>query len=498
MSLPPNIMDITLRDYQESAVTAALSFLNRKVNPLVIAPTGAGKTVIASAIMKRWQIANGGRRVFFVAHRKELIEQAEATLIKNGVNAKCLSVFGSKFDGITEDEKANSLVVFDEAHHALAQSWKDFNAVFTGMRVAITATPDRMDRQRLEEVGFELAYEIAIRTLIEAGHLVKPLAQKMKVEMSMIRMKGYDDALEAIADSVVEEMKRWDRKRAIAFMPTVECSERFVACLRSRGITAGHVDGTSGYLRKSIVERYRAGEIQVLCNVNLFTEGFDAPETDTVILLRPTQSRALWVQMIGRGLRKAEGKTDCLILDPMWISGENSFTPADAFTVHPMAKGKEIPDSHDPLGAAEMADRDAEQSMLKRIAIEEKRSQAKEAKELGLVDLSVACACFGFILPDPALSTPMSEAQKLELARFKVYARGLSVDQASWMISRLKARERLGLATVKQIRKLRQFGLANVTNFTIEQASKAISSDWRMKPSYPNKNISTVFTFKNK
>ena len=78
-------MNVTLRDYQESAVNAALSFLSRKVNPLVIAPTGAGKTVIASAILKRWQIANGNIRVFFVAHRKELIEQAEATLINNGV-----------------------------------------------------------------------------------------------------------------------------------------------------------------------------------------------------------------------------------------------------------------------------------------------------------------------------------------------------------------------------------------------------------------------------
>jgi superfamily II DNA or RNA helicase len=473
-------MELKLRDYQEAAVTAALSHLAKGVNPLVIAPTGAGKTVIASSIMHRWQ-AGTNRKCFFVAHRKELIDQAAATMIRAGVVGEALSVFSADFDHISAEDKATALVVFDEAHHAVASSWAKFNSVFTGPKVAVTATPDRLDRQRLETVGFETAYEIAIRTLIEQGHLVRPMAQKMPVEMSLIRLRGYEDALEAVADSIVTELNRWDRKKAIAFLPDVDSSLRLVAHLRQRGIEAGHADGSTGKFRAGTVEAFKSGDLRVLCNVNLFTEGFDAPETDCVILLRPTQSRALWCQMIGRGLRTAPGKTDCLILDPMWISGENSFTPADAFTVHPQAKSAQIQGSHDPLEAAQGCDRQAEEAMLRRIAAEEQRSATKEAKELGLVDLSVACAVFGFVLPAATSDSSMFHYQSTELARYGVYARGMTADQADWMIARLKAREALNLATVKQVRKLQQFGVRGAERLSKDSASKAIASDWRMQ-----------------
>lgn len=473
-------MELKLRDYQEAAVTAALSFVAKAVNPLVIAPTGAGKTVIASSIMLRWQTGTN-RKCFFVAHRKELIDQAKATMDRFGVRGEALSVFSADFDHISAEDKASALVVFDEAHHAVASSWAKFNAVFTGPKVAVTATPDRLDRQKLETVGFVPAYEIAIRTLIEQGHLVRPMAQKMPVEMSLIRLRGYDDALEAVADSIVTELNRWDRKKAICFLPEVDTSVRLVALLRQRGVEAGHADGSTGKFRAGTVEAFKNGELRVLCNVNLFTEGFDAPDTDCVILLRPTQSRALWCQMIGRGLRTAPGKTDCLILDPMWISGENSFTPADAFTVHPQAKSAPIDGSHDPLDAAEGCDRQAEESMLRRIAAEEQRSSTKEAKELGLVDLSVACAVFGFVLPAPTSESSMFGYQASELARHGVHARGMTADQADWMIARLKAREALNLATVKQVRKLQQFGVRGAERLSKDSASKAISSDWRMQ-----------------
>jgi len=475
---------MNLRDYQESAVTAAIGHLAKGVNPLVIAPTGAGKTVISAEIIKRWQAANPGKLAVFVAHRKELIDQAAATIARFSIsNVKCLSIFAGDWD-VSEDDRKTALVVFDEAHHAVAASWNAFSSIFTGPKVAVTATPDRMDRQKLEDVGFVQAYEIAIRTLIEAGHLVRPLACKMPVELSLVRIRGYDDALEAIADAVIAEVARWDRKRIIAFLPDVDSSERFAALLRARGLEAADVDGKMNtYNRQRLVGLYKTGEIKCLCNVNLFTEGFDAPETDCVVLLRPTQSRALWCQMIGRGLRTAPGKTDCLILDPMWISGENSFQPADAFTLHPYARAKkpDVAESTDVLSEAEVLDRDAESAMLARIAQEEKRSEAKEAKELGLIDLSVAAACFGFVLPAATSEQPMTAGQKATLELFKVYAgRGVTMEQAAWMISRLKARQALGLATVKQVRKLRQFGVKNAWNLTMVQASASISNDWRM------------------
>jgi hypothetical protein len=165
----------------------------------------------------------------------------------------------------------------------------------------------------------------------------------------------------------------------------------------------------------------------------------------------------------------------------MWISGENSFTPADAFTVHPMAKSAAIHGGHDPLDAAEACDRHAEEGMLRRIAAEEQRSATKEAKELGLVDLSVACAVFGFVLPAPTTESAMFGYQASELSRYGVHARGMTSDQAEWMIARLKAREALNLATLKQVRKLQQFGVRGAERLSKESASKAISSDWRMQ-----------------
>jgi hypothetical protein len=119
--------------------------------------------------------------------------------------------------------------------------------------------------------------------------------------------------------------------------------------------------------------------------------------------------------------------------------------------------------------------------MLRRIAAEEQRSATKEAKELGLVDLSVACAVFGFVLPAPTSESSMFGYQASELARHGVFARGMTADQADWMIARLKAREALNLATLKQVRKLQQFGVRGAERLTKDSASKAIGSDWRMQ-----------------
>jgi len=142
---------------------------------------------------------------------------------------------------------------------------------------------------------------------------------------------------------------------------------------------------------------------------------------------------------------------------------------------------RQVEGSHDILGAAEMADRDAEQNILARIAAEEKRSAAKEAREKGCIDLSVACSCFGLILPPVESQTPATASQKAELERFKVYAGGeVTTEQASWMLSRLYFRQRCGLATPKQVRKLIQFGFKNAERMTFEQAGHSISNDWRM------------------
>lgn len=475
-------MDIQLRDYQEAAVKDCLLSLSRNVNPLLVAPTGAGKTVMAAAIMKRWQDEHE-HEVYFFAHRRELLEQAQATLDRFGIRGQVLSVFKEDYD-VDPDKVSQSLCVFDEAHHAVANCWLRAQHYFRGPKVAITATPDRMDRRLLSDAGFVNCHEICIRDLIAKGYLVKPMAQKLGVWICDNILASRDEAIDQVAKCVVDEIARYERKRTMIFLPDVETSQRFNVALRKLGMNSAHLDGGSGRLREFTVKNFKAGQVDILCNVQLFTEGFDCPEVDCVVLLRETRSRALWSQMIGRGLRPAPGKSDCLILDPMWVSGIHSLVPADAFTTHDEAACKPRLGMSDPLADAEFEDRDREAEFLKRLKAAEAKKEAKEAKERGLIDLSLAQPILG-LTPPPKQDddTPIEDWQVRQLEKYQIYApSGLTYWQAQWMIHAMQKRQQAGLATLKQVKKLRQFGHRNAAYYTLTQASHAIGSDWRINP----------------
>jgi superfamily II DNA or RNA helicase len=473
-------MEVKLRDYQETAVDACLLFLSQKVNPLLVAPTGAGKTVIAASIMKKWQDEHG-HPVFFFAHRRELIKQAEDMMEAFGIVGKVYSVFQQDYEVNIEDVK-HSLCVFDEAHHAVASCWLRAQHYFQGPKVAITATPDRMDKQELDKAGFTLCHEIAIRKLIDDGHLVRPMAQKLGVFICDNILASRDDAIEQVAKCVIDELARYDRKRTMVFLPDVSTSESFNIALRKLGMNSAHLDGGSGKLREITVKKFKAGEIDILCNVQLFTEGFDCPEIDCVVLLRETKSRALWSQMIGRGLRKSPGKTDCLILDPMWVSGIHSLCPADAFTTHEDSLCKPSLGLSNPLDEAMVEDRNREEDFLKRLKAAEDAKEAKDAKERGLIDLSVAKPLLGLTPPPIEEGDELcNEIQAKQLEKYNIYIpKSITSIQADWLIHTMRERQQRGMASLKQVRKLRQFGHRNAAYYTLTQASKAIGSDWRI------------------
>lgn len=444
---------------------------------MLIAPTGAGKTVMACEMMRRWQTQTG-RVCYFFAHREELLIQAKAAMDRFGVQGDALSVFKKDFSGFQGE---GALCVFDEAHHAVATSWKNVSERFTGPKVAITATPDRLDNQRLDAVGFTQVHQIEIQRLIKEGYLVRPMAYKLPISICDNIIENYDDAIEAVAKSVVEQFVRYGRNRAMVFLPSVECSRRFSNELRKLGYDSSHLDGTSGKIRGMSVEAFKAGQTKFMCNVALFTEGFDCPEVDCVVLLRETKSRALWSQMIGRGLRSAPGKSNCLILDPMWVSGTHTLSPSDAFTQHPDARCNQSNGMYDPLGEAEMSDQDAEAKLIEKIKRIEREEERIEAKERGLLDLSVVTPLFGFTPPPATINEVMTSVQKNILERYQIYAPSdLPWEHATYIINQMQSRERLKLATAKQVRKLRQFGHRKANTYTFEQASKAIASDWRI------------------
>jgi superfamily II DNA or RNA helicase len=469
---------VKLRDYQQDAVKSVLLSLSHGHSPLLVAPTGSGKTVMAGAIMKDWQTKTG-KPVFFFAHREELLEQAERMMKQFKLSGKCISIFSRQID-LTPEDKASGLCVFDEAHHAVATSWLTIQEQFTGPKVAITATPDRMDRQKLDEAGFSLCHEIYIRDLIKRGYLVRPMAQKLAVTLADFTLLTDDAVLEQVARNVLDELARYSRKRTIVFLPDVDTSRRFSMALNKTGLNSVHLDGQSGKERERFVADFKRGDLDCICNVNLFTEGFDCPEIDCVILLRSTQSRPLWCQMIGRGLRSAPDKKDCLILDPFWVSGEHALTAADAFTAHQDAKCTAKAGFSDPLMDADREDEQAENRLLANLKRLDNKKNAKDARARGLIDLSIVTPLLG-LTPPPALEGDalMTESQSRRLEQNQIYApEGTTSAQAEWMIRKMT--ERNGLATIRQVRKLRQFGHRNPQLYSFSQASQAIGNDWRI------------------
>jgi superfamily II DNA or RNA helicase len=347
---------LELRDYQERALGNIEQAEREGVRrPLVVHPTGTGKTVVLSAAVKRRKPK--GRSLIMV-HRDELAGQ---TIEKIGWQAPELStglvkaesnevgadvVIASVQTGHRDNRLAQILgsqarygafgtIIVDEAHHAPAPSW---TKMLTGLgafnphgplAVGFTATPER-DNGKTLGVWEKVVDYMSIREAIYKGYLVPILPAvvvETRMDMTQVR-KGRDGdlsggdlgreledsgAIDQMADAVLEHAA--DRK-GVAFLPTVRTSELLAAELRARGIRAEHVDGeTEGEERKAILRRLKTGETQWVTNCAVLTEGFDEPSISCVLVGRPTKFHGLYVQMVGRGTRLFPGKTDLLVID---------------------------------------------------------------------------------------------------------------------------------------------------------------------------------------
>jgi ATP-dependent helicase IRC3 len=346
------------RDYQESALAAIETAEREGVRrPLVVHPTGTGKTVTFShAIARR---AERGRAVVLV-HREELAQQARNKLamiapelrtgiVKADLNEVDADVVIASVPTVQRDNRLAELVeagrrspfgtiVADEAHHAPAPSW---TKVLTGLgafnpygplAIGFTATPER-DNKTLGVWEKVVSY-MSIREAIYRDFLC-PILPAVVVETNMdldrVRKTGgdYSDgdlgqaledsgAIDQMADAYVAEAR--DRK-GIAFLPTVRTSQLLADALRRRGIAAEHVDGaTPKDERADILARLKTGRTQVVCNCAVLTEGFDEPSIQCVLVGRPTKFHGLYVQMVGRGTRKCPGKDNLLVIDVVGAS----------------------------------------------------------------------------------------------------------------------------------------------------------------------------------
>lgn len=304
----------------------------------IVAPTGAGKSVIAAHIAAL--AATKGSRVLFLAHRLELVEQLSDKLDlagldhgiiqgdhprRNDLPVQVASVPTLARRGVAPEAE---LVVVDECHRTPSASFSRIVTAYPdAVVVGFTATPYRLDGRGLSEF-FDGCVNVAhIDELIDAGWLVPPIViGPEEPDVSMVRRVAGDfdhsqlaavmDRPVLIGNAVETWLKRVRGRTSVYFATSILHSLNVVAAFRAAGVPAEHIDGTTPLPeRAAILARAASGETLVLCNVGILGEGWDLPRVSCVGQLRPTESRSFYRQMCGRGLRTFEGKTDCVVLD---------------------------------------------------------------------------------------------------------------------------------------------------------------------------------------
>ena len=350
-------MRLELRDYQHACIASVYDWFDKSAgNPLVVVPTGGGKSVIAAELMR--QIATAWPdRILLVTHVRELIEQNHSTLLRiwpeapTGIYSAGLKRRDTRsqilFAGVqsiyrrAEQLGKFDLVIVDEAHRIPPKGFGMYQRLWARLRetsplvkmIGLTATPYRTDTGRLDEGEGRLfhgvAYDCDIVQMIDDGWL-SPVTNRgvhSAIDTSHVHIRAGDfraDELEEAATvpglverSMDELIGRAEgRKSWLIFACGVNHATQICEALDRRGVTNTSVFGrTPADDRDKRIATFKRGDITALVNVNVLTTGFDAPGVDLLALMRPTKSPGLYVQMVGRGLRIAPDKGDCLVLD---------------------------------------------------------------------------------------------------------------------------------------------------------------------------------------
>lgn len=383
---------LTLRDYQRGSLDALFGRWEAGAgNGLIVLPTGAGKALVIAALIRELLTDFPDMRVACVTHTRELIAQnckellgywpgAPAGIYSAGLGrrderARILFCGIQSVWNKVRQLGAFDLVIVDECHLISRKADTSYGRFFRDLReltpdmrvVGLTATPYRLDSGRLDQgedrIFDEIVYEANVGDLIRAGHL-SPLVSKATqtgFDLSGVGKRGGDyipGQLEAavnhddITQAAVAEMVALgaDRRAWLAFCAGVDHAEAVRDAVRRHGITCEAVSGeTPSGERDRIIAAFRAGRIRCLTSVGVLSTGFNVPHVDLIALLRPTQSTGLYVQQVGRALRKAPGKQDALILD--YAGLVKAHGPIDAITARGAPRPKKLKDGEEPVRA---------------------------------------------------------------------------------------------------------------------------------------------------
>jgi len=396
---------LPLRDYQADDVSRVEAAWERGVRrPAVVVATGLGKSVESAHLAVRWlqreRASGGSRRALKIVHRREIVEQlankvrdvapslsvgiVQAGRNETGADVVCASVQTLASERRRRMVRGIGLIIVDECHHAAANTYIDVmrhygcmperGAGYEGedaVAAGYTATLTRSDERALGDVWQQVVTARDIAFGVREGHLVRPIGKHVAVEnldLGKVKTSRGDYqaadlgqaiegslAPEAIADALYEHAILPDGRMRPTFLfaPLVSTAEVIAKELCNRGIRAIAMHGgTPGPVRDQGLKDLASGVVQVICNPMIFTEGTDVPAVSCIVVARPTKSKGLFIQMIGRGLRphRPTGKTDCLVLDVVGASRGNSLSlPVDLF-------GNETPGADKPERDDELDD----------------------------------------------------------------------------------------------------------------------------------------------
>lgn len=495
---------VELRTYQQAALDATLAEFRQKITgTLNVMATGTGKSVILASLAK-W--ANDkGHGVLILVHRDELIRQLVKSCSRCGVVAgvekagekarggyphfwptvvaSVQTLRGKRLEEWPRD--SFKLVIVDEAHHCLRGN--SYGAVLQHfglddgrIRLAgFTATADRLDGQNVGQVFESLAYEYNIRNATRDGWLVPIEALQLKTEPPIdlrdLRILAGDfnkgDLERAINDNIgilvnaLADTQALEDRRTIAFTPNIGSAKALADALCDVGIKSRGVAGNDPD-RHAVFEGHRRGDFQVLVNCMIATEGYDDPQVSAILIARPTKSRALYSQMVGRGTRLFDGKTNCRIVDFAFLTGQHQLvSPVDLYDNSETAD-EVVSRARDLMAegqfngieeALEAAQEEYENERRIRIARRMVSVQATKFDPLSACDVYGIPQKSGYDWSDAA---PATDKQRTALEKWGIHIEGfVGKGTASKLLNKIFGRAEHGWASPREIRQLIESGI---------------------------------------
>lgn len=331
--------NFSLKEHQKQALDSLENMRkNHETIALLYHATGTGKTVTAVSDAKRF-----GKRTLFAAHTHELVEQAVHTFSELWKDVDvgrfcdsvkqpdayvvCGSIQSVALNLDMFKENDFGYLIIDEAHHASAETYQKVISYFApDFTLGLTATPERADDKNIIDIFKNTAHKLDIQTAVEIGELVSVRCIRIhtNIDLTKVRFNSVQYNIRDLESKIfVPErnklivdtfMEYASKKRTVIFCASVKHAEEIAEMINSRGVCARAVSGgMKSSERKEYIAKFQSGDIKALCACDLLNEGWDCPETEVLFMARPTMSKVLYTQQLGRGMRLADGK-DCLIV----------------------------------------------------------------------------------------------------------------------------------------------------------------------------------------